>query len=428
AAAILKVRTKDVSDIDAVRTTAQQLNTRAASAEFNGLRLLARSISDPSNSVVLLIDQFEEVFSLCSDAEERNAFVENLRLAALDATDALSIVLTLRSDFLSRTQRITWLSEAVTYNGYLVPKMDDAALRLAISEPARLAGSPIDTATVDLLMQQASGRDGALPLLEFSLSQIWQGLAQTPSLAPADTLRAIGGVGGALAREAQRQYDALSEQERAIAKRAFISGVHLSDTGRDTRRRYGIGDIVAGGQSVDDVLRVVRRFSGRDARLLTLSTSPTSEIEVEITHETLISAWPALAQWVTRRRDDILFHRRVADAADEWKSKTGGVWRTPELERLRALHEREAADFTQVELDFYEASERQQRRETRARRAGVLSLFVGVVVTSLLAVWAFRQRQQAKTESVLARAHELAAKSNAALSLYPQRSLLFAAA
>jgi WD40 repeat protein len=158
-----------------------------------------------------------------------------------------------------------------------------------------------------------------------------------------------------------------------------------------------------------------------------LSTSlQDSEIQVEITHETLISEWPTLKAWVTSARQNILFHRRLTEAAANWKKKTGGVWRSPELDRLREFRERAPGDLTALEVSFYEASERQSRFETLAKRAAVAIIVTAAIVTSILAAVAFQQQKQARIESVLARAHQLAAESNAALTRYPQRSLLLA--
>jgi WD40 repeat protein len=427
AAAMLRVRSKQVANIEEIRELSAQLSKSNEQGEFDGLRLICRMTADSSQSMVLLIDQFEETFSICSDEAKRNAFIENLRLAAIDAGGSVRLVLTLRTDFLPQLQHIDWLNRAITYNGYIVPKMEEPALRTAISEPARRAGYTLDTGIVDLLIAQTRGRDGALPLLQFALSQIWQGLTQSPLVVPADTLRNIGGIGGALAKEAQRQFDFLPEPDRAIAKRAFIAGVQLNEPGQETRRRFGISEIVAHGQSSDDVLRVLRRFSTRDARLLTLFISlQNPETQIEITHETLISQWPTLTDWVRKTRDDILFHRRMAEAAKAWSMKTGGIWRSPELDRLREYYQRARSDFTTREIDFYEASERQVRWETLAKRAAVAALIAAVVVTSVLAIWALQQRKQAQQELVVAHAHQLAAESSAVLARYPERSLLLA--
>jgi hypothetical protein len=174
AASMLRMQSKQAASIDEVRQLTAQLAKLNTTGEFDGLRLLSGLSANATTSTVLLIDQFEELFSICSDEPQRRAFIENLRLAALDTSGAVTIILTLRSDFLPQIQRVDWLNQAITYNGYIVPKMDDASLRAAISEPARRAGYSFDTGTVDLLIQQTRGRDGTLPLLQFALTQIWQ--------------------------------------------------------------------------------------------------------------------------------------------------------------------------------------------------------------------------------------------------------------
>jgi WD40 repeat protein len=427
ASALLQIRSTKIASIDEVRRLRAQLARPNEQGDFDGLRLLACSPADRSQLTVLLIDQFEEVFSTCKDKAERNAFIENLRLAAQDASGAVTIVVTLRSDFLQQVQGVDWLNAAVTRHGYIVPKMDQSALRDAITKPAAEAGFTIDRGTVDLLIEQTRGRDGALPLLQFALSRIWQGLAGTPAVAPADTLRDVGGVGGALATEAQRQYDALSAPDRVTARRAFTSGIQLAQAGPDTRRRYRVSEIVAQGQVREDVLRVLRCFSSRDARLLALSTSlQDAAIQVEITHETLISEWPTLKEWLTTNRQDILFHRRLAEAADNWKARTGSVWRNPELERLREFRRRASGELTAQEVAFHDASERQRSFEAWIARGAVLAIVAAAVTASILAFIAFRQSGQLKAELSTGRANRLAAESRAVVSRYPERSILLA--
>ncbi len=121
--------------------------------------------------------------------------------------------------------------------------MNKEELWLAIAEPARLAGRSLDTGTVSLLIAETEGHEGALPLLEFALTRIWEEM--TEGVAPADTLKQIGGVGGALAGEAQRLYDRLSDRDKRIARRAFLRLVRLGEGTRDTRRRVSLFEVVA---------------------------------------------------------------------------------------------------------------------------------------------------------------------------------------
>ncbi len=126
------------------------------------------------------------------------------------------------------------------------------------------------TPPVALLIEQTREREGALPLLQFALAQIWDGLAQ--GVDPADTLTRIGGVGGALARKAQELYDSLPAADQVIVRRAFLGLVHLGEGARDTRRRIRIPEIVAQADEPTHVHAVLRLFSQPGARLITLSS------------------------------------------------------------------------------------------------------------------------------------------------------------
>ena len=188
-------------------------------------------------------------------------------------------------DFLGQTQRHLTLNQAIAACGVIVPAMHTAELRRAIAEPAARANRPFDRATVDLLVTETEGHEGASQLLHFALTRIWEGLAD--GVAPADTLRDLGGVGGALAGEAQRLYDSLSASDQAIARRAFLGLVRLGEGTRDTRRRIAVADLVAYGEDADHVRQVLRLFSRPSARLITFAADVDGTDTAEITHEAL---------------------------------------------------------------------------------------------------------------------------------------------
>jgi hypothetical protein len=150
------------------------------------------------------VDQFEELYSLCDDEQERPAFIGNLLHAARELHGRVSVILMLRSDFLGAVNQHPELSALIAKQNVVVPVMGEAELRRAIEEPAKGAGREIDPGTIDLLIEQTIGREGALPLLEFVLTRIWDGFRS--SISSADTVREVGGVGGAVARAAQELY------------------------------------------------------------------------------------------------------------------------------------------------------------------------------------------------------------------------------
>jgi WD40 repeat protein/tetratricopeptide (TPR) repeat protein len=383
-----------------------------------GLRRIVALLPDIAHCpLVLLIDQFEEVFSLCPDATQRRLFIDNLLTAAGDRAGHLSVVFTLRSDFLGETQDHQPLNQAISEWGALVPAMSIDELRDSIARPAARAGHKLDSGIIELLVAETRDREGALPLLQFALARIWEGLRS--GQAPAETLRQIGGVGGALAGEAQRIYESLPEEEQLIARRAFLAMVQLGEGTKDTRRRARLADLVTSSDDLRKVHGVLSKFAEPAARLITLSAErgagPARPPDIaEVTHEALFEHWQSLRQWIDRSRDDIRFHRRLEEAARRWdenRRPRGMLWRTPDLDLLRKLHARAAADFAVLENDFRRACERQVRRERLTKVAGVAAISVAFVVA--IVFWRLAERSRNTAELAERKALSLASASSA---------------
>ena len=220
-AELARLATNDASPIGKMREFETELRQEAEDGTWQGLRRVVSLLPNIAASpIVLLVDQFEETFSLCEDATERFAFVGNLLDAASDASNSLSCILTLRTDFIGQTQDISRLNTIIAERGIIVPAMNEDELRAAISQPAQDAGYPLPSSVIELLISQTHGREGALPLLQFALNQIWEGIVAGEQ--PNDTLKRIGGVGGALAGEAQRIYESLDPTDQVIARRAVL--------------------------------------------------------------------------------------------------------------------------------------------------------------------------------------------------------------
>ncbi|MGD1900270.1 MAG: hypothetical protein ACFB16_25430, partial [Phormidesmis sp.] len=360
-----------------------------------GLRRIANLIPDIRDTpLVSLVDQFEEVYSLCDDAEHRQTFINNLIHAASEPTGEVSVVITLRSDFLGETQRHKQLNQSIgSDQSVIVPAMTTAELRSAIAKPAKQAGHPLDEATIDLLVKDAEGREGALPLLQFSLSRIWQGLGegQTPII----TYREMGGVGGALAGKAQDIYNRLSDSEQKIARRVFVGLVQLGEGTRDTRRRVRVDSLIAKGETLEALQRVIHQFSSSNARLITLSSDKEHEI-VEVTHEALFEYWQQLNDWLDSSRNDIRFHRRLETVAQYWDEQDrpdGLLWRPPDLDLLRDYQQQASQDMTAVETAFWQTSDRVEQRRKQTRRLVTGGLALGLGLTSIstgVAFWNVR--------------------------------------
>ncbi len=393
---LARIATQDPTPVAKSREFAEELRQTTTPGAYDGLRRIAESLPDIATSpLIVLIDQGEELYSLCDDEEARLIFVSNLLHAVADRAARVSVLLTLRSDFLGQTQRHAALNQAIAAAVVLVPAMDQEELRRAIAEPARQAGQPLDAATVELLMQETAGHEGALPLLQFALMRLWDGLAA--GVAAAETHRRIGGVGGALAGEAERLYAPLSAADQAVVRRAFLGGVQLGEGTRDTRRRVPVAELVAHGEEPQHVRAVLHLFAHPDARLLTFAAAADGTDTVEITHEVLFEHWQTLRDWLAARRDDLRLHRRLTEAAGHWAAAhrpDGLLWRPPDLDLLQALQQRAGSDMTATEVAFWQASAGREQRTQRLKRLAVAAL-VGLTLAAAGAVYVVNQARQA---------------------------------
>ena len=379
AAILARMATNDPAPAAKTREFGEELQRRNEEGVCDGLRRIADLLPDIAISpLIVLVDQFEEIYTLCESKKERDAFVENLLVAAGDRAKRVTVAITLRSDFLGETQKHPVLNRLLSAPGpgYLVPAMDAAELREAIAKPAEMAGGSLDEATIDRLVRETEGRDGALPLLQFALARIWEGFVAGKE--PTATLQEIGGVGGALAGEAQRIYEGLDAAERETARRIFVGLVQLGEGVRDTRRRVAIADLASHREEPERVKRAIARFAEPGVRLVTLSSK--GEVETaEVTHEALFERWELLREWLDEGREDIRFQRRLEEAAREWDRRDraeGLLWRSPLLDSLQEFAKRRKEDLTVLQIAFFETS-KQFARAGRIRLAISVAFLVG---------------------------------------------------
>ena len=189
ATVLARIAINDPFPIAKTREFQEELIKLSSNKEFHGLRRIANVFPDINSSpLIILVDQFEEIYTYQAQQgdskekihelqNERLAFVENLLCAASDRSQNVSVILTLRSDFLGKTQQHPKLNKLFSSQGFLVPIMQREQLAIAISEPAKQAGYELDRATISLLVNEAQGQEGGLPLLQFALTQIWEGVS-----------------------------------------------------------------------------------------------------------------------------------------------------------------------------------------------------------------------------------------------------------
>ena len=326
---------------------------------------LALRDAPPERHLCLVIDQFEEVFTLCQDRVEQKRFADLLHYAATVAEGRTVVVLTMRADFLVRAAAYAPLGDALSSHQFLVPPMVEAELRSAIEEPARLAGVACEDGLVDTILQDMGQEPGALPLMEHALARMWEHVGPDRRLT-LQAYRAVGGVQGALSQRAEALFDALTAEEQDNARRILLRLTQPGEGTEDTRRRAAQKELITRPEDTESVNKVIQDFA--NARLLV--TNDTGQVEVS--HEALIRGWPRLRGWLDEDRNALHTHRRITEAAQAWQSlqrDDGALYRGALLEQANEWRNHHEASLNPLERDFLDASMALQRRAVEEQEA-----------------------------------------------------------
>lgn len=415
-----------------------------------------RSLGTTSGSrLLLVVDQFEELFALCRSEEERALFIDNIFTAVCEADGPTITVISLRADFYAHCAGYPQLRKMLAYQQEYIGAMGSEELRRAIEEPARRGRWEFESGLVELLLHDVGHEPGALPLLSHALLETWQrrrGRTMTLS-----GYLSSGGVRGAIAETAEAVFsDQFTTEQRTIARRIFLRLTELGDetaTG-DTRRRAAFDELVLKPEEKDLTYSVIKVLA--DARLIT-----TSENSAEVAHEALIREWPTLRGWLEDNREGLRLHRHMTEAAQEWAARdldSGVLYRGARLEQAKEWAASHPDEMNAIETEFLKASlalaeselkerESQRQRELQAaqnlaeaerRRAQEQakaaaqlrkrSFFLAgaFIIAAIMALTAGFLGWQSRFYSRLMAARELAATSISNLDQDPELSLLLA--
>jgi hypothetical protein len=352
---------------------------------------LALREAPPARRLVLLIDQFEEVFTLCHDDRIRHALIENLLYAANVAQGQTVVLLTLRADFYGQCAAYPALAAALSEHQMLVGPMTQGELQQAIERPALLAGCEFEPGLVETLIDDVQGQPGALPLLQHALLELWnrrEGRRLTHA-----AYHMIGGVEGALEQRAEAVYASFSAPEQMICRRIFLRLTQPGEGTEDTRRRASLQELLPAGGDSSALDEVVHTLAGTDARLVITEGSDehTQEQFVEVAHEALIRSWPRLRSWIDQNRAALRTQRRLTEAAREWESNQRDASYLYQGARLAVAQEWAVAnkdDLNDIERAFLDAS---GSASTAARRRAQrrVQLTVGGMAVALVLISVF---------------------------------------
>ncbi|WP_370944815.1 hypothetical protein AB5J62_37695 [Amycolatopsis sp. cg5] len=364
---------------------------------------------------VLIIDQFEEIFTLCHD-EERAEFLDAL-LELADDEHGTRVVIGVRADFYGHCGRHAGLVDALRDAQVMVGPMNADELRTVIVEPAVRVGCRVESALVTRLVTDAIGQPAVLPLISHALLETWrrrQGLTLTVA-----AYEAAGGIHDAIAHTAEAVYTELDAAQREVAKQIFLRLTALGEGTEDTKRRLLRRELDA--EDADTTL-VLERLA--DARLLTLDRDG-----VDIAHEALIRCWPRLRDWLAEDREGLRVHRHLTETTDSWEKldhDPGTLYRGTRLGLAKewaatahtSLTPRERA-FLDESLAADAAEVAAVRRRTKRLRRLVALLGVLLLLAGVATFVAFRAQQTATEERNTALARKVVDDATALSAMNP---------
>lgn len=342
---------------------------------------------------IVLIDQFEELFTLCHDDSARARFVDAL-LAARAPESRLRVVIAVRADFYGRCAEHGPLADALRSATLLVGPMTSAQLREAIIGPAQRDRLIVERALTARIIADVERQPGSLPLMAHTLLEVWR--RRRGKTLTEQAYDAIGGVRGAIAHTAEAVYARFTDEQAAVARRLLLRLVSPGDGTQDTRRpveRSELPPALFESAVLEELVR---------ARLLTIDGTT-----VDLSHEALLTAWPRLRGWIEADRERLRLHRALTEAAHAWEAldrDPGALFQGVRLSAAREAfgnpdkgeHERANGELTALEGDFHLASLaaheqalRTRTRGARRRRAliSALALLTCLVAVAGTAAW-----------------------------------------
>ncbi len=407
-----------------------------------------------------IVDQFEELFTLCQNESERRFFIDKLLNAAEEGL--AFVVIALRADFYAACEPYENLRRILSQNQEYIGPMKASELSRAIEEPPRVYGWLFEPGLADLLLRDIgadgdrSPEPGALPLLSHALLETWH--RRSGRMLTLAGYAESGSIHGAIAKTAEFVYAQLSESEQFIARNIFLRLTELGKGMQETRRRVLLSEIIPAskststqGKSIEIVLKMLS-----DARLVT-----TTEVTAEVAHEALIREWARLHEWLSENREWLQLHRHITESAQEWESQgydPGLVYRGTRLVQALEWAKAHLEDLNLLEREFLETSksieekaaaerEEQRQRELEAARKLAESereraegqtraarqlrqrafyLASLLFLSLILVITAFVQRNTANRQAHLASARELALASINNLDKDAELSILLA--
>jgi eukaryotic-like serine/threonine-protein kinase len=375
------------------------------------LRSRARS---RGQHILLFVDQFEELYTQVADPRERLAFAACLAGVCDDATTPLRLVLSLRSDFLDYVAEAPALMAELTRGLYFLTPPNRDGLREALSQPAEMAGYQFeDAAMIESMLDHLQSTPGALPLLQFAASQLWETRDRERRLLTVESYHRLGGIAGALASHADAVVAECTPREQGLVRALFLRLV----TPERTRAIVPVTELYELSGEPGEIHRVVDRLVR--SRLLvgqttTSASGATVGGTVELVHESLITGWPLLRRWLDETQEDAAFLEQLRNAAKQWQIRGYArdlLWRGEAMQEARHWYSRYRGQLPDLQRAYLNAVFALSVKATRRKRLAVIGsmAFLSLLVVAAgVALYTIRAAQQDATAQAQRVAQQLA--------------------
>jgi DNA-binding SARP family transcriptional activator/serine/threonine protein kinase/WD40 repeat protein len=387
--------------------------TRGPSGSTQDLDERFQSVLDEAHGdgapLLLVIDQLEELFTQVSDEDVRGSFLRGLTRTLQDPSTSLRVVTTLRADFYDRPLRYHGFAQLMKVGTIPLVGMSAAQLEETVTQPAAYAGVEVEAALATQLVTDVIDQPAALPLLEFSLAELFD--RRRGSVLTLKSYGELGGVDHAVAARAESVYAGLSPGERDLARTMFLRLVTVDESHVVGSKRSLRHELVAIGEASSDMGVVIDAFGA--ARLLVFDRDQDSRAPtVEIAHEALIEHWPRLAEWISDAGDGIRIQRQVEASARLWAEQgrqDADLYRGLRLESAAEWAAENPEAFSRLETEFVDASLRlraqeteRERRVNRRLRRLLTGVGIALAVALLAGLFAFIQGRRAESQALAA--------------------------
>ena len=344
--------------------TAEWLTTNYDAFLANPEHLTQLIQSQIQGPAVLIIDQFEETFTLCHDDQERDAFITNLMHLVNSRQARHMVILTMRVDYESYLNKVPLFQSLYEQGLVRVTAMNASELHDAIEQPAQAIGLKFEDGLIEALVREIVGEPAALPLLQFALLQLWDDRER--NRITWDAYRRLGGVMVALEHTADLLYNNLLPEEQNTAKRILLRLVRPGTGVEFTRSRATRRTLYQSGEANDRIDRVLEKLV--DARLLRQTAGQTAETDqFEVAHEALVRNWPRLVEWLEDERVVLRHRLRFTAQVEDWDTRgrdAGALLRGKQLQEALLFE-----DLNPLETEYIEASKAALQLEVEEKQA-----------------------------------------------------------